>query len=291
MFFCTRCTQAVPTALNFFTKVHSHADEITEKITLALKSPLLAEQAKLHDSVSKLTSRVNDLYTQNDQLANRIETLRQEVPNSDGPGDTHPSRQINTDNPATAPPQTTVDMVDELLSRERRKKNLVVFNIPEAPGPSVSEDCRIFTDICRSELGLTVKVITARRLGKQLNNKPRLLLITLENEAPRWEILRAARKLKDSTKYGSVFINPDLSRKERDDNRQLRTELKRRRSLGERNLRIYRGEIINTAGPQNKNGSTSGAETTSHSASQPSIPISAPNLPSLTETAMEATQP
>ena len=41
-----------------------------------------------------------------------------------------------------------------------------------------------------------------------------------------------------------MYISPDLTPKEREINRQLHTELKRRKQAGETNLMIKRGKII-----------------------------------------------
>ena len=52
------------------------------------------------------------------------------------------------------------------------------------------------------------------------------------------------KKLKETENWSRVFITPDLSPKEREKNRQLREELKRRHDDGEEGLIIRKGEII-----------------------------------------------
>ena len=51
--------------------------------------------------------------------------------------------------------------------------------------------------------------------------------------------------LRKSAKWQSVFISPDLTIKEREINRALHQELKRRKEAGEKDLVIKRGKIIN----------------------------------------------
>ena len=140
---------------------------------------------------------------------------------------------------------TTV--VDEYVDRERRKCNLVVHNIPE---PDVGFDERklqdqtTVTDLARTEFRLNIRVNKAIRLGKKIANKPRLMLITLDSEDSKRELLRHATQLRSSTTWGNVYISPDLTPKEREISRKLRDELKRRREEGEVNLTIRGGKII-----------------------------------------------
>ena len=140
---------------------------------------------------------------------------------------------------------TTV--VDEYVDRERRKYNLVVHNIPE---PDVGFDERklqdqtTVTDLARTEFRLNIRVNKAIRLGKKIANKPRLMLITLDSEDSKRELLRHATQLRSSTTWGNVYISPDLTPKEREISRKLRDELKRRREEGEVNLTIRGGKII-----------------------------------------------
>ena len=74
-------------------------------------------------------------------------------------------------------------------------------------------------------------------LGKVSQTRPRPVLITIKN----------------------VYISPDMTAKEREEAKQLRAELRRRRSEGEHNLVIQRGKIITVTHnpPQSSNTTTS----------------------------------
>ena len=56
--------------------------------------------------------------------------------------------------------------------------------------------------------------------------------------------MRNAKNLRNSNTYKKVFISPDLLPKEREVNKLLHQELKRRKEAGEVNLIIRRGKII-----------------------------------------------
>ena len=70
----------------------------------------------------------------------------------------------------------------------------------------------------------------------------------MENESQKRQILSKAKTLRNSTEWNRVYISPDLTPKERAENKKLRDELKRRRNEGEANLIIRKG-VITTRPP------------------------------------------
>ena len=77
-----------------------------------------------------------------------------------------------------------------------------------------------------------------------MSNRDRLLIITLETPSVKQELLRMARHLRDSEKWGNIFITPDLTPAERQAAKKLREELEARKKAGEANLVIRRGKIV-----------------------------------------------
>lgn len=126
--------------------------------------------------------------------------------------------------------------------QDRRKCNLVISNLPEG---GISEDMSFFSDILKKELNLSLKPSKAYRAGKRLEGKPRLLIVTMEDEGKKWEVLKRGKLLRESADevLKSVYINLDLTFEERQENKKLREELKRRRENGE-NVKIIRGKCV-----------------------------------------------
>lgn len=60
------------------------------------------------------------------------------------------------------------------------------------------------------------------------------------------ETLRMAPQLRNSDKWGGIYITPDLSRAVREAARKLREELASRHRAGEINLAIQKGKIVST---------------------------------------------
>ena len=105
-----------------------------------------------------------------------------------------------------------------------------------------------FREVIRDGMRLNVNVTKAFRVGKSTPEKPRLLIVGLENAEVKIEVLKMASQLRETEKWHDIYITPDLTWKEREEGRRLREELRRRTSAGEPNLVIRRGRIISRVG-------------------------------------------
>ena len=139
-------------------------------------------------------------------------------------------------------------MLDGYMDKERRRCNIVIYNLPEDSGDSQAErnenDILKFREIMKQELHLNIRITRAFRAGKRLSDKPRLLIASLENVETKMELLKLAPQLRNSTEWSTLFINPDLTQKEREEGRKLRAELARRKTAGETSLYIKQGRIV-----------------------------------------------
>ena len=106
----------------------------------------------------------------------------------------------------------------------------------------------IIMDIVTNSLKVkSVKITKAIRLGGQKQDKrekPRALLVHLENEDMKRDILATAKNLRQTEKWRNTYIVPDMTRQQREENWKLRQELKSRRENGELNLMIRQGKIV-----------------------------------------------
>ena len=141
--------------------------------------------------------------------------------------------------------RTTLIIHRTLNDAARRKRNVIVTGLPES---DTHDDRSEFLRLC--EENLTVKPIVSDnaciRIGKQLPNVPRRLLVRLSSEDVAVAVLKDAHRLRATA--SNVFINPDLSpaaAKLAYEARKKRRELKQRQS----NIRVmdtaHDGEEIN----------------------------------------------
>ena len=168
--------------------------------------------------------------------------------------------------------------LDDHLDKEKRKANLVIHNLPEQEGSTLTErserDIALFTMMVKDVMKIRTSSSKSFRVGKKHDDRPRLLIVTLDNPACKQDILRNAPQLRNSAEYGNIYVTPDLTQKEREANRKLREELTARRRAGEANLTIRGGRIVHAAvRDQSAGGPASGAvggDRRQHELAQPS---------------------
>ena len=154
---------------------------------------------------------------------------------------------------SVATEQVMAGMLQNFIEKDKRKLNLVVYNLPEKSDGDVNvrnmHDVTTFVDIVKDCLGLDVHVSKSYRAGRMTSERPRTLVLTLDNLEKKIEILENAYKLSRSSKWKRVYIAPDRTLKEREEHKKLRDELKKRKEDGEENIFIHKGKIIQKTRP------------------------------------------
>ena len=138
--------------------------------------------------------------------------------------------------------------VEEYRDRENRKFNIIVHQVPESSLQEAkdrnAEDTNIVNQLL-ADIGVQEATVSSVvRLGKRIPDRHRLMKVTLDSVPRKIQALRNAKKLQNTFKWKEVFITPDMTPKEREKNKLLRMELKRRRDAGEDHLVIRKGEIV-----------------------------------------------
>ncbi|KAK4317199.1 hypothetical protein Pmani_011680 [Petrolisthes manimaculis] len=164
--------------------------------------------------------------------------------------------------------EKVIEEIREDEEQERRKSNLVIYNLPEPEGTNAEEVGDIEEAVCQQLFEQEIKVqevavVSVKRLGKPRERevrprpnanaaepgvadkpKPRPLLVKLIDAKTKWTILKNCKNLKytqnDIFKY--VSVTPDMTYKQRQEDKRLRDELRRRKGMGETNLYISKGD-------------------------------------------------
>ena len=126
----------------------------------------------------------------------------------------------------------------ELEERDRRKCNIVVYGLK-------TEDESLVDDILKKIDSTIERAEKPIWLGKG-ERKP--LLVKLKSEKDKWKVIASARTVTQQH-FKGIFVNPDLTKSEREEQYMLRKELRERRANGEHVI-IKRGAIV----PCPKNG-------------------------------------
>ena len=147
---------------------------------------------------------------------------------------------------AKPPPALEPGMVQECFDRENRKCNMIISNLPEVsnlPGNRMAAEKQAVYDLFHA-LHLQVDVGKVVRLGaKPGDGRPRLLLVSTLSEDIKWDVVRAGKDLRELEEYTNVYINPDMTRMERQAQGKLRAEVRERREKGE-DVFISKGKIM-----------------------------------------------
>ena len=98
-----------------------------------------------------------------------------------------------------------------------RKLNLVLFGLPETTARTTEHEVRdIFTELNEKPV-----ITSTKRVGEKTDNRPRPVIVTLERRETLLQLLRKAKQLRDSEKFSSVFLSPDLTPEEQRERKTL----------------------------------------------------------------------
>ena len=147
--------------------------------------------------------------------------------------------------------------VDEIKEMEMRKRNLVLSNIPEQTEHEDNVETTVnVTDTVKELIHNVhwaddIQIISANRVPSSKkyggsNTSNRKITVTLEIQNQRNNLLRIAKKLQHEERWKKVFINTDLTARERKMYFELRQQSKLRRENDERNLIVDRGRIMHS---------------------------------------------
>ena len=125
----------------------------------------------------------------------------------------------------------------EIREREERKGNAVIFGVPEA-GPRITQamdkkahDYEWICDIA-SAVGIRMNnsdVKFIKRLGdKNDSDEPRPTLLGLRNVEMKKDLVYSSKQLKNDRDFGDIYIVPDLTQQQREEEVELGREAHRR---------------------------------------------------------------
>lgn len=176
--------------------------------------------------VNSLKERVQDLENKNSQLELRCQQMEEK--SISGPG-------------------RDEDWVEEAMDRYQRRNFLIVSGLSEPSRGTVAErhneDIQslktLFTELGAGEL----QVEEATRIGRNVGQRPKLLRLKCQSLDVKFDLLKRSKNLRKSAQFSNVYINPDLTKLQRQADKALRAELKQRRNNGEKVV-IHRGRVI-----------------------------------------------
>ena len=146
--------------------------------------------------------------------------------------------------------------LQEKIERHNKKQNLIMYGVMENDKTNEEESmkkdeeqlAKIFQDMDIQE-----EPTEFFRLGKtKAAGKERPILVKMKTERACHKVLRSSKLLKNSTEreINKVIIGRDLTLRQREMNKKLSEDLKRRRNEGEKDIIIRNGKIIKIGSPK-----------------------------------------
>jgi hypothetical protein len=129
---------------------------------------------------------------------------------------------------------STEAILSEIIERQSKSKNLIIFNAIESSTSSTFTDSTLVSEIL-SSIGANISPTTITRLGK-LSDKPRPLKIVLSSTSDVFSVLKLKHKLRDISKFSSIRISSDRTLIQRNYFKNIVSQLEARRNGGERDL-------------------------------------------------------
>ena len=143
------------------------------------------------------------------------------------------------------------DQKEEETLIEKKKANLIIFGMPESNLEDNKEellaDFRKLKKVYADRVELKKEDIThMTRIGMKNNSKTRPIQITLSSQDARKTLLTKNKDLKllENNISTNIYVSTDRTKKQREADKELRDELKRRKGLGETNLVIRNNRIV-----------------------------------------------
>ena len=154
---------------------------------------------------------------------------------------------------------------EEKAEADKRKQNVIIHGIPEPPSEVEDDEgeTRDSTPEERKQHDLTKvaslgnadqhlkveanDIESIYRIGAKRNDgKARLVCVKLRQPEVKKRLLENAKKLRNSQTnwHKKVYINPDLTKQQREKSQQARQELARRSQNGEDNLVIRNNQVV-----------------------------------------------
>ena len=143
------------------------------------------------------------------------------------------------------------DQKEEETLIEKKKANLIIYGMPESNLEDNKEellaDFRKLKKVYADRVELKKEDIThMTRIGIKNNSKTRPIQITLSSQDARKTLLTKNKDLKllENNISTNIYVSTDRTKKQREADKELRDELKRRKGLGETNLVIRNNRIV-----------------------------------------------
>jgi len=195
-------------------------DHLGDKVTIKALDQWLAD---LVSHVKLLTDRIGALEKEHSAKDKIIANLRKEVEvlkEAPAAGNENSWSEVLKKGNKSVTRMNIVNAVsDENKERNKKEKNVIVFGLKESVKESIAdkkvEDDEEVNKICEALSLQSDTVEGVFRLKTKDTTKPKPLVMVLKDKETRNKFLQAAKQLRTSNDYKTVYLCPDLTEAQR----------------------------------------------------------------------------
>jgi hypothetical protein len=219
-------------ALSYLEKQHDMVRSLKAS-NEELKTGLISNQQRVIQLQEELLS------SKTDQLQSLQSSVKSSVQDSVKAEFITYSTKLQNPTPIFAP-EAVETLVKTVVAEEDRSRSLIIFGLSEEKDEQLCDRVsQVFLDIGEKPR------IEASRLGRVCKTGiVRPVKVALSSASTVNQILMKAKNLKESSKYGAVFICPDRSPVQRAQHKQLVAELKQKNNEDKTKRHFIRGGKI-----------------------------------------------
>ena len=136
----------------------------------------------------------------------------------------------------------------EAMERDKRKNNVVIMGLSENMTEQETNEFieEMFTTMMEREKS---RYEIKGRIGRSVqSNKCRPMRVEFEDPVYKRNLMKRANTLKRDSKYEKIFLSPDLTRKQQEEDKILRDKVKEYKSQGVEGVKINKGCVIKMEG-------------------------------------------
>lgn len=126
---------------------------------------------------------------------------------------------------------TEDEVIAEIQERNKRSRNVIMFNLPELGDDDLNSVREVVTAVTNENLNIE-KIV---RFGKKNKNGIRAIKVTFSRTEEADRVIRAR---KNNIKDKKIFIQIDMTQRQRECSEKLRAEIVMRREKGERDIML-----------------------------------------------------
>ncbi|KAJ3653479.1 hypothetical protein Zmor_012728 [Zophobas morio] len=139
------------------------------------------------------------------------------------------------------------EVVQEVLERNKRSRNIIIYNVPEQASANNSKDERLenektiiseILNVTHNSTDPSEVIQSFQRLGRYNKARIRPLRVILRNDTDVLNIIRGTKNLQNHGGFTNIRISFDRTPRQLEMYQQLRQQLETRTASGETNLKI-----------------------------------------------------